>query len=232
MTLGTLFLVPVPLGHPDDITLRAIEVLQSVDYILGEERKPLLALLKREHIEKEFFLLNEHTEKEIIFQILSFLQKGKSCALVSDGGTPVLEDPGALLVRTVIDKNISVVPLPGANSIVPALVMSGLPTAQFVYGGLLPRDSTERVTALRNYQDEERTMVFLDAPYRLQPLLEDMVAVFGEHRPSALVFDLSLPTEDVWRGDLGFLLEKFRSNPQKRLYVVVVGGIHAPRFPV
>lgn len=231
MSFGTLFLVPVPLGHSDDITLRAIETLKSVDYVIGEERKPLLALLKREGIQKEWFLLNEHTEKDQAQEILALLKAGKSCALVSDGGTPVLEDPGALLVRLAIVAQIPVVPLPGANSIVPALVMSGLPTAQFVYAGLLPRDSADRQNALRQYKEEERTIVFLDAPYRLSALLEDVVLIIGADRPAAIIFDVSLPTEEVWRGTLGAFKERLSAAPRKQLFVLVLGGLDAPQFP-
>lgn len=231
MTPATLFLVPVPLGHSDDITFRAVEILQSVDYVLGEDRKPLLALLKRENLHKEWLLVNEHTEKTVVPEVIQLLQKGHSCALVSDGGTPLMEDPGAVLVRAAIAAGIHIVPLPGANSIVPALVMSGLPTASFFYAGLLPRDPVERQKALRGYRDEDRTLVFLDVPYRLGHLLADAVHVFGPDRPVAIVFSISLPNEAVWRGTLGTLQARFEATPQKELFVLVVGGKSAPQFP-
>jgi 16S rRNA (cytidine1402-2'-O)-methyltransferase len=221
---GNLYLVPTPIGNYDDITLRALNILRSVDLIVGEEHKECRRILKHYGIEKSVELLNEHNEEKNSDNILAILKEGKNIALTSDSGTPVFSDPGLTLVKKAIDNGIKIVPLPGASSIIPALIVSGFDIDKFVFVGWLSPKSQERIKELRNLIDEKRTMVLMDTPYRLLQLLKDICAVIGSYRRVCVAFDLTMSTEKIFYGSVKELVENFSRNKIKGEFVLVVEG--------
>ena len=195
---GCLKIVSVPIGNSGDITLRAIEALKNADAILCEDLKPARALLHKlpllfkegsiaddaagGWLEKPLIPLNEHTEADVTSEAITLLRSGKNLALISDAGTPLIADPGQRLVRQAIEEGIEVSPVPGASSILAALVVSGFRSDRFYFAGMLPREKTERKNAARKLAAREETIVLLEAPYRLSQLLDDLVHGFGTGR--------------------------------------------------
>lgn len=219
---GTLYLVATPIGNFADMTFRAIEVLKHVDIVVYEERKEGGRLLRHFGIEKPVESLNEHNEAAATFIILDHLTKGKNIAVVSDCGTPVFSDPGQLLVRKAIDAEIKVVPIPGASSLMPALTVSGFSIDQFVFYGWLSPKRSRRVAELQQLKRERRTIVLMDTPYRLLPLLKDISDVFGSSRRLCVAFDLTLPDEEIFHGTAPQLLDKLTKLDKKGEFVVVI----------
>ena len=169
---GTLSLVATPIGNYDDITFRALRILKEADVVVYEERKEGQRLLSHYGIpEKVVESLNEHNEAASCFHILDHLKGGKNVAVISDAGTPVFSDPGQVLVQKAIEQGITIVPIPGASSLLPALTVCGFPIDHFLFYGFLSPKTNRRVSELRQLRSERRTMVFMDTPYRLVPLL-------------------------------------------------------------
>ncbi|HEY7751412.1 MAG TPA: SAM-dependent methyltransferase, partial [Ignavibacteriaceae bacterium] len=168
-----LFLVSTPIGNYDDITLRALTVLRECDLIICEEYKEARRLLSHYKIDKELIALNEHNEKEIVDEILLKILNGKSAALISDCGTPLFSDPGHLLVEVCISQKIDIVPVPGANSLLPALIGSGFDFEKFYYYGWLSPKKDIRRKELIDLKKRKGVIVLMDTPYRLKRLLED-----------------------------------------------------------
>lgn len=222
---GTLYLVATPIGNYDDITFRAINVLKLVDVVVIEERKEGLRLLAHYGIpEKVVENLNEHNEAAASFHILEHLKQGRNVALISDAGTPVFSDPGQILVRKAIDLNIGVVPIPGASSLMPALTVCGFAIDQFLFYGFLSPKTPRRISELRQLRTEKRTMVFMEAPYRLVPLLRDLAEVFENDRRVCIAFNLTMPDEQLFRGTSRELYRSFEKKGMKGEFVVVVEG--------
>jgi 16S rRNA (cytidine1402-2'-O)-methyltransferase len=225
--IGQLYLVSTPIGNYGDITLRALEVLKQADILVCEEYKEGRKLLSRYGIDRSVRVMNEHNEQEETESILTDLRSGKSVALFADTGTPLFADPGSDLVRRCIDLQIPVTSLPGANSLLPALQLSGFPLHTFLFiGWLSPKKETRR-TQLHTLRDERRLMVFLEAPYRLLPLLRDVRNAFGPNRRAAVLFDLTMEHEKVYRGSLDELLKIFERNSRKGEFVLIVAGIQS-----
>src|SRR3990170_7422497 len=181
-----LYLVSTPIGNYEDITLRALRILKEVDFIICEEFKEARRLLSQYRIEKELFALNEHNENEIANEILLKILNGKSAALISDAGTPLFSDPGHLLVELCISQGIDVIPAPGANSLLPALIGSGFDFEKFYYYGWLSPKKNIRRKQLLDLKRRKEVIVLLDTPYRLQRLLTDVVNIFGKTVPVVL----------------------------------------------
>ncbi len=221
---GCLKIVSVPIGNTGDITLRAIETLKNSDAILCEDLKPARRLLHELQIEKPLLPLNEHTEADATMEALALLRSGKNLALISDAGTPLVADPGQRLVRQAIEEGIEVSPVPGASSILAALVVSGFRSDMFYMAGMLPRDKSERKNAAKKLAAREETIVLLEAPYRLPQLLDDLVFGFGHDRRAAVAMDISMPKERVIRGTLLAVRDLFQENPFKGEFVVVIEG--------
>ncbi len=221
---GVLYLVAVPIGNYDDITFRAIKVLKEVNLIVCEERKEGQRLLSHYGIENQIETLNEHNEAAAASIFIDILKSGKSIALISDAGTPVFSDPGRILVEKAIHQNIKIVPIPGASSLLPALIVSGFPIKEFVFAGFLSPKRERRLTELRELRKEQRTIVLMDTPYRLIQLLRDMSGVFGETRRVCIAFDLTLPTEEIFHGTAPILHQKFLKEEKKGEFVVVLEG--------
>ena len=228
---GILYIVSTPIGNPADISVRAIEAIKNCDLLLCEEAKPARRLLAGLQIQKEFILLNEHTTKEATAEALSFLESGKTLALISDDGTPLLADPGSELVRECIERKIKIVPVPGASSILAALVASGFSLLSFTFAGFLPRDKAERKKAASDYKTRKETLVFLEAPYRLNQLLQDLSDGIGQDRKAAVCIDLTMSSEKFERSTLGSLLKYFNEHPFKGEFVVIVEGARGKYLP-
>jgi len=168
--------------------------------------------------------LNEHNEHAAASVMIDVLKQGKSVALISDAGTPVFSDPGRVLVEKAINQNIKIVPVPGASSLLPALIVSGFSIKEFVFAGFLSPKRERRLTELRDLRKEQRTIVLMDTPYRLVQLLRDMADVFGETRRVCVAFDLTLPTEEIFHGTAPTLYQKFLKEEKKGEFVVVLEG--------
>ena len=219
-----LFIVSIPIGNPDDITLRALRTLREASAVVCEERREGARVLHTYQIENEIIDLNEHTERERIPELIERLKRGETLALISDHGTPLLADPGGRLAERAIAEGIPVSAVPSASSLLAALVVSGLPIEQFRFAGLLPAKKDARRVALGKLKEERCTWVVLDAPYRLAVLLDDVRAALGAGRPIVVACELTRPTEKVVRGTAGQVVEHFRANPFKGEFVIVVAG--------
>jgi 16S rRNA (cytidine1402-2'-O)-methyltransferase len=222
---GALFIVSTPIGNPDDISARALRVLGEVDWIVCEEMREGERLLKRHGIKGMLVDLNEHNEKTRTAELAVEMRRGKSLALISDAGTPLFYDPGKLLVAAAHALGAKVTAVPGASSLMAALVLSGLPINQFRFVGMLPAKRAERRSAIQALLSEPLTTVLLDTPYRLSPVLGDLAAVLGESRLVVIACDLTMPGECIVRGSLGALLERFRMRPFKGEYVILISGV-------
>ncbi len=221
---GTLYLVATPIGNLEDMTFRAVRILKEADIVVFEERKEGGRLLRHFGIgEKPVESLNEHTEAAASSVIIGELAKGKNVALISDAGTPVFADPGQVLVRKAIEKGITVVPIPGASSILPALIVSGFPIHEFVFWGFLSPKRNRRITELQQIKKDPRTIVLMDTPYRLVQLLRDCADVLGPARKLCVAFDLTLPTEEIIRGTGPELYQRFSREEKKGEFVLVIG---------
>ena len=222
---GTLFLVATPIGNWEDITLRALQVLKEVDLVVYEERKEGSRLLRHYGIEKPVESLNEHNEAASTQVILERIQGGMSVALISDAGTPVFSDPGQGLVQRAIQFGIRIVPIPGASSLMAALIVSGFPIRNFLFQGFLSPKRDRRIAELQQLKREARTVVLMDAPYRLVQLVRDIAEVFGDSRRLCVAFDLTLPTEQVFYGTAPELHKKFAKEGRKGEFVLMIEGV-------
>jgi len=218
-----LFLVPTPIGNLEDITLRAINVLKSVDVILAEDTRTSGHLLKHLGITKPLQSYHIHNEHQTVQKIIARLLKGESMALVSDAGTPAVSDPGFLLVRECLKNNIVIECLPGPTAFVPALVNSGLPSDRFTFEGFLPHKKG-RQTRLNELKEEQRTMVFYESPHRLLKTLEQFREVFGPDRQASVSRELTKIYEETIRGTLPEIIAYFAEKSIKGEIVIVVSG--------
>ena len=219
----SLYLVPTPIGTLKDITLRALEVLRSVDTILAEDTRTSGILLKHLEISRplqSYHIFNEHKAVE---KLVQRMRKGEVFALVSDAGTPAISDPGFLLVREVLANELEVQCLPGPTAFVPALVNSGLPNDRFVFEGFLPHKKG-RKTRINSLLQETRTMIFYESPHRLMKTLEQLAEAFGEDRQAAVSRELTKLHEENVRGTLSELISYYESHPLKGELVLLVAG--------
>jgi len=215
--------VPTPIGNLADITLRALEVLKSVDVILAEDTRTSGLLLKHYNIAKplqSFHIFNEH---KVLNGLIERLQKGEHMALVSDAGTPGISDPGFLLVREVLKHNLKVECLPGATAFVPALVKSGFPTDRFVFEGFLPHKKG-RQTILKQLATEARTIVLYESPHRLLKTLEQIAEWMGADRPVSVSRELTKRFEETKTGPVSEVLSHFSQKEVKGEIVIVIDG--------
>ena len=226
-----LYIVATPIGNKDDITLRALKVLQEVDFVICEEYKIGSRLLKSNEIKKPLVLLNEHNEEEQGKEILDrLLLNRETAALISDAGTPLFADPGNGLVWQCHQNGIQVVPIPGASSIMAALMASGLVEDRFLYYGFLPANRDERLAAVKKIPIH-LNVVMLEAPYRLKPFLRDLQKGLGGKREAIMAYkltqpqekifwgnlkELSLMTEELPKGEFVFILKKLESRRKGR----------------
>jgi 16S rRNA (cytidine1402-2'-O)-methyltransferase len=220
--VGKLYLVATPIGNLEDISARALRVLREVRLIAAEDTRQTAKLLNHYAIQTALTSYHEHNKLVKLDQILAALAEG-DVALVSDAGTPALNDPGYELVRAALQAGYEVSPIPGPSAPVSALVASGLPTDSFLYLGYLPRKSAERRRELAKVKDLPYTLIFLEAPHRLLASLEDLCHVLGD-RACALARELTKVHEEIFRGSLSEAREYFQANPPRGEFTLVVAG--------
>jgi 16S rRNA (cytidine1402-2'-O)-methyltransferase len=219
--MSKLYVVPTPIGNFEDITLRALRILKEVDFILAEDTRQTINLLKHFEIQKKVISYHKFNEHKSLQHIIDQLSSGLTLALVSDAGTPCISDPGFLLVRECLRNEIIVECLPGATAFVPALVNSGFPSDRFIFEGFLPQKKgrKKRLNALAN---EERTIIFYESPYRLIKALKEMAEVFGETRQACVSRELSKIYEENKIGTLKELEEYYTQKGVKGEIVIVL----------
>lgn len=221
--MAKLYIVPTPIGNLEDITLRAIRILEEVDYILAEDTRTTSVLLKHLGIEKKMYSHHKFNEHATSAMVAEAIEGGRNVALVSDAGTPGISDPGFLLVRTCVEAGLDVETLPGPTAFVPALVQSGFPCDRFCFEGFLPQKKgrNKRITALA---DEERTMIFYESPFRVVKLLQQLSEVMGNEREASVSREITKKFEQTVRGTLAELIEHFTQNDPKGEFVIIVSG--------
>jgi 16S rRNA (cytidine1402-2'-O)-methyltransferase len=220
---GMLYIVATPIGNYADITLRAIEILKTVDVIICEDTRHASTLLKKLDIqEKELIVLDEHNEQEKTADLIIRLHQNQTMALISDAGTPVFADPGHYLISQAIDFGIPVSPIPGPSSLMAALSVLPFKLEKYIFGGFLPRDPDQRRKELFQLRSLRVPVVLMDTPYRLGALLDDVAKVFGKGQKITLAADLTTSKETIYRGSVG----EVRGNVQKRKaeFILIVHG--------
>lgn len=221
---STLYLVATPIGNLDDITLRALKVLRECDFIAAEDTRVTAKLLSAYEIKKPLVTYEEHVKRSAGELILSRLQNGESCALVTDAGTPGISDPGEDLTRLCAENGITVVPIPGACAAVNALAVSGLATRRFVFEGFLDGKTKEKKERLSSLAAEERTLIFYEAPHRLTETLTLMAEAFGRDRRLTLCRELTKRNEEILRTTLGEAVNHYEKNAPRGEFVLVLEG--------
>jgi len=224
--VGILYIVATPIGNLGDMSPRAVEVLQRVDAIAAEDTRHSGGLLRHFGITTPMFALHEHNERQKTAALLQRLSAGEHIALISDAGTPLISDPGYVLVRQAHQAGIQVVPLPGPSALITALSASGLPTDRFCFEGFLPAKGGGRRKQLESLREESRTLAFYESPHRILDSLADMVAVFGPEREAVLAREMTKTFETIRHAPLGDLLEWVRgdANQQKGEFVMLLHG--------
>jgi len=223
---GVLFVVATPIGNLQDITYRAVEVLKQVDIIVVEDSRHSARLLQHYNIKAKTYTLHDHNERENSTKLLKKLLAGASIAIISDAGTPLVSDPGYVLVNEVIRNQVKVVPIPGPSALIGALSVAGLPTDRFCFEGFLPAKSVARLNRLKQLLVEPRTMIFYEAPHRILATLRDMVTVFSGIRQAVIARELTKTFETLQRDSLDALVEWVDQdqNQQKGEIVLLVHG--------
>jgi len=217
-----LYIVSTPIGNLEDITLRALRTLKEVDLITAEDTRHTQILLNKYEIKTPATSFHSHSSDEKIEQIVRMLKEGKNIALVSDAGTPGISDPAYALIRRALDEGIKICPIPGASSLLAAVVVSGLPMDKFVYLGFLPLKKG-RQTLLKSLPDEPRTIIIFEAPHRIARTLSDLKTYLGD-REIAVCRELTKMFEEVVRGTISQAIEHFEKKNPKGEFVLVVKG--------
>lgn len=227
---GTLYLVATPIGNLGDFSPRGVETLQTADFIAAEDTRVSVKLLNHFGVKKPLVSYHEHNRAAAGQAILARLLAGESCALVTDAGTPAISDPGEGLVRLCGENGVTVEAIPGCCAAICALAVSGLPTGRFTFEGFLSANKKERRTALLKLKNEERTMVFHEAPHKLRATLADMAEILGD-RPAALCRELTKLHEETLRTTLLQAVELYREKEPRGEYVLVVAGAQPTEEP-
>ena len=221
---GTLYLVATPIGNLGDFSPRAVETLETVDFIAAEDTRVSVKLLNHFEIKKPLVSYHEHNHITAGQSILARLLTGESCALVTDAGTPAVSDPGEDLVRLCAENDVEVLSIPGCCAAVNALAVSGLPTGRFTFEGFLTVNKKSRRERLESLKSEERTMIFHEAPHKLLTTLEDMASAFGADRRIALCRELTKLHEETRRCTLSDAVNYYTENTPKGEFVLVLAG--------
>lgn len=223
MDKGVLYVCPTPIGNLEDITIRALNVLKTVDLVAAEDTRHTIKLLNHYGIKKPLTSYHEHNKKEKGPILIERLLNGENIAIVSDAGMPGISDPGEDLIRLSIENGIDVVPLPGATAFVLALVVSGFSTEKFVFHGFLPSNRKERLASLKDLEYERRTIILYEAPHRLLECLKDIEHVLG-NRDISISRELTKKFEETFRGTISEAYEKFKRQNIRGEFVIVIRG--------
>lgn len=227
--VGVLYIVATPIGNLDDITQRALRLLGEADLVAAEDTRHSMKLLQHFGIRAQLVSLHEHNEERHMEKVLAPLAEGKTVALISDAGTPLISDPGFRLVREARRRGFSVRPVPGASSVIAALSVAGLPTDRFAFEGFLPAKAAARRERLSGLREDVRTLVFLESPHRILDTVDDLTTVFGPEREAVVARELTKTFETVHGAPLGELREWLREDPnqQRGEFVLLVAGASA-----
>jgi 16S rRNA (cytidine1402-2'-O)-methyltransferase len=218
-----LYLVPTPIGNLEDMTYRAVKILNHVDVILAEDTRTSGKLLKHYDIKKPLQSFHIHNEHKKVEQVIEELKAGKIMALISDAGTPGISDPGFLLAREALKNHIKLESLPGATALIPALIKSGFPNDRFIFEGFLPHKKG-RKTRIENLKDEDRTIIFYESPHRLLKTLKQLAEVLGEGRMASVSRELTKLFEETITDTLAGLIEHFEQTAPKGEIVLVLNA--------
>lgn len=221
-TKGKLYLVPTPIGNLSDMTSRALEVLKEVDIVACEDTRTSGNLLSKFGLKKRLVSYHEFNERSRASQLLEALTQGQSIAVVTDAGSPGISDPAYRVVRAALSEQIEIVPLPGANALIPALTASGLPTDRFMFEGFLSHKSGARTRRLEKLRNFEHTIIFYESPHRVRQALTAMLQVFGD-RQACLAREISKKFEQFIRGSLSEILAKVGDGVKGEIVIVVAG---------
>jgi 16S rRNA (cytidine1402-2'-O)-methyltransferase len=225
---GTLYVVATPIGNLDDMTFRAVKILQTVDRIAAEDTRHTGRLLQHFQVKTPQISYHEHNHQQRVGEMVAKLQQGESIALVTDAGMPGISDPGYELIVACVEVQIPVVPIPGCSAVVTALSAAGLPTDRFVFEGFLPVKGQERATRLGELAGETRTIVIYESPHRLRQTLQDLAETLGAERSVVLARELTKLHEEFWRGNLATAQEVYTSREPKGEYTLVINGFQPP----
>ena len=225
--MGTLYVVATPIGNLEDITLRALRILKTVPLVAAEDTRVTRTLFRAHDIHTPLASFHEFTSPTRRGRLVERLAEG-DVALVSDAGTPGVSDPGFPLIRDALSAGHEVVPVPGASSVIAALVASGLPTHAFCFLGFLPRTAAGRRKLFEQHVESEMTLIVFESPHRVQKALADLVATFGPDRPIAIGRELTKHFEEVFRGTASAAHDHFVQHPPRGEFTIVIGGRNAP----
>lgn len=224
--MSALYIVATPIGNLGDMSSRAIDILKQVDLIAAEDTRHSGKLLQHFGITTKMISLHSYNEQQRSKQILQKLSAGKSIALISDAGTPLISDPGYRLVCDARQIGIEIIAIPGACALIAALSVSGLPAEQFYFAGFLPAKSSARLQRLENYKTTSCTLIFYESPHRIIKSLQDMITVFGEKRRAVIARELTKKFETIYDDNLQNLLNHFIANSQQQCgeFVILLSG--------
>ena len=221
---GTLYVVATPIGNLEDITLRALRILGSVDLIAAEDTRQTRKLLTHHGISRPLVSFYEQNQHRQAPRLLAALQEGRSIALVTDAGTPGISDPGYSLLQVLLQHAIPIVPVPGPAAVIAALSVAGLPMDRFIFEGFLPPKGGKRRQRLEALREEPRTVVVYESPYRVLRLLQEIVTCLGADRQVVVTRELTKRFEEIQRGTAAALLEALQERPVRGEYTVIIAG--------
>lgn len=221
---GTVYLCGTPIGNLQDMSLRVLNILKTVDFIAAEDTRHTLQLLNHFEITTPMTSYHEHNKQTKGIKLIERVQKGENMALVTDAGMPGISDPGADFVKLCYEKEIAVTVVPGASAVITALVLSGLDTRRFVFEGFLPSEKKQRRTILQTLQKEHRTMVLYEAPHRLVHTLQELSEIMGKQRIVATIKELTKKYEQVRKDTIQGQIAYYSANPPKGEFVLVIEG--------
>lgn len=228
---GVLYVVATPIGNLEDITYRAVRILNEVDLVAAEDTRHSRKLFAHFGIQKPFLSYHDHNEQQRQEELLQRLTSGENVALISDAGTPCIADPGYRLIASCNAAGIVVVPIPGPSALITALSASGVSTERFTFEGYLPHKAKARIDLLRQLKGEQRTLVFYETPHRLSAALEDLTEVFGAERTLVVARELTKMYEEFFRGTLAEAVTRFALEPARgELVLVIPPGTQGPQM--
>lgn len=225
---ATLYLVATPIGNLEDMTVRAIRILKEVDIIAAEDTRNTKQLCNYFDIQTKLVSYHEHNQESGGFKILSYLEEGKSVALVSDAGMPCISDPGEDIVRRAVAEDFPVVPVPGANAALSALIASGISPQPFLFYGFLSRNKKERQIELEVLSQKQETLIFYEAPHRLKESLKSVQKAFGEDRKIVMAREVTKKFEEFLRGTVGEAVQWAEENTIRGEFCIIIEGNDSP----
>ncbi|MEB3337833.1 MAG: 16S rRNA (cytidine(1402)-2'-O)-methyltransferase [Leptolyngbyaceae bacterium] len=229
---GTLYIVGTPIGNLEDMTFRAVRILQTVDAIAAEDTRHTGRLLQHFQVSAPQISYHDHNRHSRLPELIERLQQGQTIALVTDAGMPGISDPGYELVKACAEAEIPVVPIPGPSAVITALSASGLPSDRFIFEGFLPTQGQARRDRLEAITQEPRTLVFYEAPHRIRQTLQDLANILGEDRQITLARELTKLHEEFWRGSLRAAIQYYSQREPQGEFTLVVGGAEQTQAPL